>query len=175
MTTITLKQAVDIKNIISGKVNELSAERYRGATITYYEDKEPVDNGYRPFDEVDRDLTQARNDLRKLSNLIAVANATNTIDVDGEELNIIEAIEYAKQIRNDINELKNFSNAKKKDVKVQNTVGGLASVVTETTYDPDVLKLRIKQLSSKVFNLSSLIDQANNAIRINFENVHLYV
>ena len=65
------------------------------------------------MDAITEEIEAASADYRKLDLLMAISNTTQTIPWNGSDITIMEAIELAKQIRDDIGQLAQLGSRKK--------------------------------------------------------------
>ncbi len=98
MQTTTLAEAVKLKSILSKKVHELE-EELRRVAYTTVEKGAPVQGPVRSVIVVEAELQDVRRDARKLDKLMYKANIENTVFFQKEEIPLVEAIEWATQLR----------------------------------------------------------------------------
>lgn len=162
---ITLDEAVALRGIISKRIQELIKER-NSVSVVETTPGEEYEKPSRTVEEVTAELNASRQDFRKLDVLMAKTNLENFLTWDGEEISITEAIELAKQIRGEVNALKNFAIRKKQERKTnwQNVV----EFVVHTLYDPEDYRKQYLKLERQVNKLSANIAHKNHLVEIDF-------
>lgn len=172
---ITLAQALPVRNSISRRIHELLQERNRVA-FAEVEKGEKYEQPARSIDTVTKELNEVRADFRKLDVLVAKENLKATIQWDGKEITIIEAIELAKQIRGEVKDLKNFGNRNKQERKSSNGWGNSeANIIVYALYEPEEYRKAALKLEREVNRLSLEIDRKNHFVEFEFENAENYI
>lgn len=172
MSQITMAEAVIIRSQISKKINELLHER-NGVQTEIIDKGQTAEVPQRNVDFITQEIRQVRDDHRLLSFLMSESNVKTTIDWDGQAYAVVEAIELAKQMRQEAGELKALGNRKKMDRSRNVYPFGNNSGSTDTfvvaLYDPEEYKKHGDRLERQVTALSFLIDKANLEATIQFD------
>ena len=163
---ISLAEAVKLKSILNVKYNELFQERRRVAFVTVEKGETAVVKG-RSIAQVEAELDTIRKDIRTLDRLVYEANLNNTINFLGEQLTLVEAIEYAKQIRYETEEIKDLSYSEKEELQMG--YGDLA-IVRVAMFDPESYRLKADEYERLAHKLSNLINAKNYQVQINFDD-----
>lgn len=163
---ISLAEAVKLKSILNVKYKELFQERRRVAFVTVEKGETAVVKG-RSIAQVEAELDTIRKDIRTLDRLVYEANLNNTINFLGEQLTLVEAIEYAKQIRYETEEIKDLSYSEKEELQMG--YGDLA-IVRVAMFDPESYRLKADEYERLAHKLSNLINAKNYQIQINFDD-----
>lgn len=170
---ITLAQAIPLKNIISRRINELQQEREQVAFVEV-EKGEKYSTPERDMKTVENELDESHNDYRILDTLIAKNNLDYSLRWDGNDVTIKEAIEVAKERRNEINKLKYFGSRKKQE-KTRGNYMQDSSTITHTLYEPEEYRKRGLKLERQVNRLSQEIEAMNHKITFDFEGAERYL
>ncbi|MFP3726397.1 hypothetical protein U8V72_14510 [Priestia filamentosa] len=172
---ITLAQALPVRNAISRRIQELLQERNRVA-FAEAEKGEKYEAPSRNIDDVTTELREARADYRTLDVLVARENLKATVQWDGGEITLVEAIELAKQVRGEVKSLKDFGNRKKQERKSSNGWGSSESnVIIHALYDPEIYRKAALKSEREVNRLSMEIDKKNHSVEFEFENADKYI
>lgn len=169
---ITLDEAVALRGIISRRIQDLIKERVSVSTAEA-KPGEDYEKPTRTVEEVTSELNEARKDFRKLDVLMAKTNIENTINWDGNEITITEAIELAKQLRGEVHSLKNFSSKKKQERRTnwQNVVESVIFAL----FDPEAYRKEALKMERQVNKLSSNIAHKNHLVEVDFEPASKYL
>jgi hypothetical protein len=168
---ISLAQAVALRNILARRIQELLTERSQVAVVTVPMG-EKFELPLRTIEEVTEELNEVRAHYRQLDVAMAFANISHTISWDGEEITIMEAIELAKQLRGELNELKRFASRKKQEYRSEY---GEVVMVEHALYDPNEYKEEAKKLEKRVNRLSYLIEAENHKVTFDFPPASIYI
>lgn len=172
---ITLAQALPVRNAISRRIQELLQERNRVAFVEV-EKGEQYEKPTRSIEVVTKELEETRMDFRRLDVSVATENLKATIQWDGEEISLIEAIEIAKQIRGEVKDLKNFGNRKKQERKASNGWGNSdANIIVFAMYEPEEYRKKALKLEREVTRLSLEIERKNHFVEFEFANAERYI
>ena len=164
---ISLAEAVKLKSILHTKFRELFQERRRAAFVTIEKGATPVSNG-RSVAQVEKELDDVRKDIRTLDRLVYEANINNTVNFLGEELTLVEAIEYAKQIRYEADEVKDLSYSEKEEIQMG--YGDRISVVRVALFEPESYRIKADEYERLAHKLSNLINAKNYQVQIDFND-----
>lgn len=161
---ISLAQAVSLRSMLNRRMQELVNEREQVAVVSVPKG-EKYEKPTRTVEQVTEELDEVRRHYRQLDLAMARANLTHTVQWDGQALPIMEAIELAKQLRAEMQELKRLALRNRQEYSSN---WGEAIMVKYTMYDPDVYKERAKKLERKTNRLSHLIEAANHQAMLDF-------
>ena len=164
---IPLAEAVKLKSILQKKFNELSSERRRVAFITVEKGTEAKREG-RTLQVVEQELDVIRKDIRMLDRLVYIANSTHTISFLEEQLTIVEAIEYAKQLRLEAAEARIFSEYEKETLEYG--YGDNVQMVRVALFDPEQYRQRADELEKIAHKISNAINAKNYEVKIEFDD-----
>ena len=163
---ISLAEAVKLKSILNTKFRELFQERRRVAYVTLEKGETPVANG-RSIAQVEAELDFVRKDIRTLDRLVYEANLKHTVNFLDEELTLVEAIEYAKQIRYEAEEVKDLSYSEKEEIQMGY---GDLSIVRIAMFDPESYRVKADEYDRLAHKLSNLINAKNYQVQIDFDD-----
>src|SRR5699024_10064661 len=120
-------------------------------------------------------LSDACNDYRKLDVLMTGKNLEENIEWDGNRITTLEAIELAKQMRQDIYSLKNnFANAKKQE-NISNHYYDGTRMYRHAMFDVEKMKKRVKKQERMANRLSQLIEETNHLTKFEFGPAEKYI
>ncbi|MEJ8543987.1 hypothetical protein [Brevibacillus borstelensis] len=171
---ITLAQAIPLRRAIERQIDYLKDERFEFSSVTIAKGETP-EFPKRTIELITGELNKARADYRRLDSLIAEANLKKVVEWDGEMISLVEAIELAKQLREETGEYKRFGIRKKIERSPSHyhsrsrSYDGGSDLITMTTYDPDVYREWGKKLERRANLLSGKIEAANHSISIPFD------
>ncbi|MGM9988361.1 MAG: hypothetical protein ACI35O_14185 [Bacillaceae bacterium] len=170
MKTITLGTALSIRHVLTKRIRELIQERQNVATANV-EKNEPLPPLVRDIATIEQELAKVRKDFRKLDYLMQKANVEHTITFENETYSITEAIEYAKQLRAEVEECKAFANMKEEVVNMYLS----ESVLYQKLYfQPEQYRLQAIELERKATRISGAIDEKNFTVIIPFDASDYY-
>ncbi|GAB0170659.1 DIP1984 family protein [Lysinibacillus sp. CTST325] len=164
---INLAEAVKLKSILAKKVQELVGELHRSAFVTVEKGQSPKTSN-RSMKVIEAELAQVRLDVRTLDRLVYEANIKNTVDFKGDKLALVEAIEFATQLRADAELCKQFSMHEKESVRMG--YGENTMLYEIAMYEPDEYRERAIILEKDAHKLSNLINAKNYSVEINFDD-----
>jgi len=161
---ITLAAAQPIEAAIKKHLLALKTELYHITKIEYNKDSAPIFPA-RKVEEVFAEMDVAVDDLIKLTYLRDKANIENSVNWDGKTIPISTAIQTAKSIRERIEVYNSLANEDKNPKSSRYS----EETISVITYDPDIYKAKVKELTKKVNALSIAIDMANAEVKIDFD------
>ncbi|WP_046180000.1 hypothetical protein [Domibacillus tundrae] len=167
MGRITLAEAVKLKSILTKKIHELEEEIRRVAFITA-EKGEPVKSGLRTLSAVDMELEDVRKDARLLDKLMYRANIDHEIVFKGETVPLVEAIEWAIQLRARARLYKEFGASEKQEI--QYGFSDNTTVYRIALFEPEDYRQKAIQLEKEAHKLSNSINAKNYSIEIQFDD-----
>ena len=167
MGKITLAEAVKLKSILKKKIHELEMEMRRVAFTTVEKGKTPV-TGPRTLPLVEAELEQVRLDSRVLDRLMYRANIDHSIEFQGQQLAIVEAIELATQLRAKAIFFKELASADKEEI--QFGYGENTTFYRIALFDPEEYRLKALQAEKDAHQLSNRINAKNYAIELDFDD-----
>lgn len=166
---ISLAEAVKLKSILQSKYRELVSERSRVAFIVVEKGTEAKREG-RTIEAVEVELAVIQKDIRTLDRLVYEANVQHTVSFNGEELTLVEAIELAKQLRLEVNEIKQFASSEKEDM--QYGYGESVTMVRVALFEPEHYRLKSEELERQAHKLSNLVNAKNYQVQIDFDDTN---
>jgi hypothetical protein len=169
---ITLADAVHLKSLIGKQIQELISERHSVSSVIIKKgDTIPSNLNERTMEEVTEELNDVRDDYRELSLLLAELNFKNTVIWNGESIPLTAALELSKQLRGEVNELKNFGRKKKEGL---HSSWGNDDSYEITNYEPRDYKEKANKLERQVNKLSSDINNKNYNTYLDFNSASKY-
>ena len=176
---ISMADAVYLRSFIQKKIAERIAARTEAATITFAKGETPEipETDFATWSER---VQQARTDFRALDVAMARANLENTVNWDDRMIPLMEALQLAKDLRAQVNELKKFGAQRKTERAGSGSLfsrveRGSVDLITQTTYDPADMTRLAEKLERQVNRLSRDIDRKNEAIQIPFASASAYM
>ncbi|WP_028593254.1 hypothetical protein [Paenibacillus assamensis] len=165
---LTIAEALSVRAAISRKIDELRSERGNNTTV-YVDKNETPEYPARSVDVITAELDGVQRDYRKLDVMIAQANLANTIAWDGGEITILEAIEWAKQTRQEMNAYHYLGQQKKRERLRGGGTGEAAALYQYALYEPETYHQLTQKRTREVTKLSALIERANHTNMIAFD------
>lgn len=171
MSTITLAEAVKLKSILTNRIQELEEEIRRVAFATVEKGATP-ELSARTLPIVQDELETVRLDTRTLDRLMYRANIDHFIEFQGEELPIVEAIEFATQLRAKARLYKELSMSPKEEI--QYGYAETTTVYRIALFDPEQYRQKALQIEKDAHKLSNLINAKNYSISLNFNDENYF-
>ncbi|WP_040224902.1 DIP1984 family protein [Bhargavaea cecembensis] len=167
MGKINLAEGVKLKSILSKRIHELTDEMQRSAFVLVEKGRKPA-QGPRTMEDIERELEQVRKDSRTLDRLIYRANIDHTIEADGEEMPIVEAIELATQLRAKAMQYKTFAQANKEEIQYGYAEGTV--IYRIATFDPEDYRKKAEEAERRAHKLSNAINAKNYSVILDFDD-----
>jgi hypothetical protein len=164
---LTLAQAIPLRSAINKRIQELQTERIH-ASKTSVEKGEKYEIPARNVDGITEEIRKIITDFVKLNSLVAQTNLSVVIEWDGEEMNLVEAIELSKRLRTEVDQLKQLGSQKKQE-RSSGRFGDSSNLITFALYDTEAYRSKALKLEREVNFLSSLIERQNHLVEIEFD------
>ncbi|ANY75739.1 hypothetical protein [Paenibacillus ihbetae] len=169
MSQITMAEALAVRAAMNRLINQLMQERLNNSS-TIIEKGETAEVPARSVDVITEEIDAVSADFRKLDLLMAISNTTETIPWNGTNITVMEAIELAKQMRNEIGQLAHLGSRKKLERQTSRGLeGGAVTLFNVALYDPEAYHAAARKKEREVTKLSSLIEHANHHSKIPFD------
>ncbi|WP_010290353.1 hypothetical protein [Kurthia massiliensis] len=165
MSNITLAEAVKLKSILRKRIAELNDEMDRVA-FTIIVDKDKPEEPTRTLEQVEQELADVRKDVRTLDRLMYEANSYHTINFEGEALKLVEAIEYATQLRAQADKYKTLAAYDKRSIEYYSED---APVYRIALYDPETYRLKAIECERHAHKISNAVNAKNYQIELEFD------
>lgn len=163
---ISLAEAVKLKSILNRKLSDLQEEQRRVAFITVEKGQPAIRDG-RTLTIVEADLAVVRKDIRTLDRLVYEANIQNEVSFLDQQYTLVEAIEFAKQLRAEAEVAKMFSIYEKEQIEYY---GEHIQMVRVALFDPEAYRQKADELERKAHKLSNLINAKNYEVKLSFDD-----
>lgn len=163
---MNLAEAVKLKSILKAKFHEYTSELHRSAFITT-EKNQAIVTSNRTMEEIHNDLNRVRKDIRTLDRLVYEANVANTVSFEDEQLTLVEAIEFASQLRESAASYRMFGENEKEEI--QHGYGDTV-LYRIAQFDPALYREKAEQLEKQAHRLSNAINAKNYSITIAFDD-----
>lgn len=167
MSKLSLAEAVKLKSVLAKRIHELEEEMDRVAFVEIEKgSKKPKQE--RSLSKVEEEIDEIRKDFRLLDKLMYRANFENSIDFNGEDLTIVEAIELATQLRAKARKFKVFGSA----VKEMHPYGYGENlpVIRLAMFDPEEYRVKAVEAERQANRLSNAINTKNYSIFLDFDS-----
>ena len=164
---ISLAEAVKLKSILNRKLSDLQEEQRRVAFITIEKGQPAIREG-RTLPIVEAELAVVRKDIRTLDRLVYEANIQHDVTFLDQPYTLVEAIEYAKQLRQEAEVAKMFSIYEKEQIEYG--YGEHIQMVRVALFDPEAYRQKADELERKAHKLSNLINAKNYEVKLNFDD-----
>lgn len=171
MSKISLAEAVKLKSILAKRIHELEEEMYRVA-FAEIEKGGKIPKQVRSLSVVEHDLEIVRKDFRLLDKLMYEANISNVVEFNGDALTIVEAIEYATQLRAKARLYKLFGASKKEEYPYN--FGEAAALIKVALFDPEEYRLKALENERQANRLSNAINAKNYSIELDFNSANYF-
>ncbi|WLR41210.1 DIP1984 family protein [Bacillus carboniphilus] len=169
---ITLAQAVPLRSIISRYIADLLEERDSVSTVETIVG-EKYEKPVRSVDDVTIEIERSRKDFRRLDTSMAEMNLQAKVFWDDKEISITEAIELAKQLREEVNVFKEYGKRKKQTLS--SNWHHEEKVMIHTLYDPEEYRKKALKLERQVNRLSQDIEAKNHQVEFEFKSATRYL
>lgn len=156
---ITVAEARLLKNAVSKRLHELLSERNKNAFVEFEKDEEYIKPD-KSFEELTKDIEKVRSHYMAVKKALAESNLKNTIEWNGKELTIVEALELVKELRDESDRLISFGN----NPIIQRSSRGIydsKTIYRKALFEPSELKKAGEKMRKEANRLSILIDKAN--------------
>lgn len=167
MQTISLAEAVKLKSILTKKVHELE-EELRRVAYTTIEKGDSIPTPVRTVSAVEAELQEVRKDARALDRLMYKANSENTVSFKNETVPLVEAIEWATQLRAEARLCKEMGSSPKEEI--QYGYAESTTVYKVALFEPEDYRQKAIQLEREAHKLSNLINTKNYTVIIAFND-----
>ena len=164
---ISLAEAVKLKSILNRKLSTLNEEQHRVAFITVEKGQPAIREG-RTLSVVEAELAVVRKDIRTLDRLVYEANIQHKVSFLDEHYTSVEAIELAKQLRQEAEVAKMFSTYEKEQMEYG--YGEHIQMVRVALFDPEAYRQKADELERKAHKISNLINAKNYEVKLNFDD-----
>lgn len=171
MQTISLAEAVKLKSILTKKIHELEEEIHRVAYATI-EKGASLPVAVRTVAIVEMELQEVRKDARTLDRLMYKANSENTVTFKNELIPLVEAIEWATQLRAEARLCKEMGASSKEEIQYGYNEG--TTVYRVALFEPENYRQKAIQLEKEAHKLSNLINAKNYAVAIEFNDENYF-
>ncbi|WP_335870599.1 hypothetical protein [Bacillus sp. 2205SS5-2] len=167
MPKISLAEAVKLKSVLSKQIHDLENEMDRVAFVEIEKGSE-IPPKVRNLAQVESDLEDVRKDFRLLDKLMYQANIENEISFNNENLPIVEAIEYATQLRAKARKYKEFGTAEKEEHPYH--FGEGVTIIKLALFEPEDYRLKAIECERQANRLSNLINAKNYGVELDFDS-----
>lgn len=166
MERFTLADGIRLKSLLNKQVQELEQELLRVA-FTVSEKGQSLPEQTRSVEDVDFDIKGHRQDIMLLDRLIYEANLSHSIDYKGELIPIVEAIEYAMQLRAQAKLYKQLGNSAQEQVEFR--YGEAVPYLRVSRFDPEEYRKKASQYDRDANKVSGLVNALNYQVELNFD------
>lgn len=168
--TITMAEALAVRAAIKRLIHQLEQERITNS-VAVIDKGETAEYPARTVDIITAELERAMRDYRQLDLRMAIANTVNVIQWDGGTITVMEAIELAKQMRSEIEQLRVLGGRKKMERQYAGGYGERSNhLFSVALYDPDAYLTLARKKEREATKLSSLIEHSNHMCVIEFDS-----
>ncbi len=175
MAVISLADAVHLRARILAHRDELQAARARGSTMLITKGETP-EVPSTTVEQYTAQMSDASADHRLLDVEMARLNLVHHVRWDGREVPLMEALQLAKDLRQQIADLKMLGSRLKVQRMRMGQVGrDGAELIEVAMYDPDAMRKQADQLERQVMRLSRLIDRCNEQAMFEYPPADKYM
>lgn len=161
-----LADAVKLKSILRKQLEQLVEEVDRIAFVDL-EKGEALPTGQdRTLLDVESAMDEVRRDMRTLDRLVYAANLSTMIETTEGEMPLVEAIEWATQLRAKATQFQELAARPKREF--QYGFEG-TTVIRHALYDPDAYRIKAQEIERSAHRVSNAINAANYRTEIDFD------
>lgn len=161
-----LADAVKLKSILRKQLEQLVEEVDRIAFVDL-EKGEAIPTGQdRTLLDVESAMDEVRRDMRTLDRLVYAANLSTMIETTEGEMPLVEAIEWATQLRAKATQFQELAARPKREF--QYGFEG-TTVIRHALYDPDAYRIKAQEIERSAHRISNAINAANYRTEIDFD------
>lgn len=162
-----LADAIKLKSLLIKQIDKLLQEVERVAFIEL-EKEEPLPTiQSRSLEDIEVELESIRTDLRLLDRLVCEANLHTVIETNDGPLPLVEALEFAVQLRAQARMYQDLAERPKREFLSGHSEGN--AVIKHALYDPELYRLKALDVEKRANRISSAIDAANHRTEIDFD------
>lgn len=162
-----LADAIKLKSLLHKQIEKLLGEIERVAFIDLEKDEPLPTIQSRSLEDIEVELESIRTDIRTLDRLVYEANLNTVIETHDGPLPIVEAIEFAIQLRAQARMYQDLSERPKRDY--QYGYGEGTTVIRHALYDPELYRLKAIDVEKRANRISNAINAANYRTEIAFD------
>jgi len=164
---VYLADAIKLKSLLHKQIEKLLGEIERVAFIDLEKDEPLPTIQSRSLEDIEVELESIRTDIRTLDRLVYEANLNTVIETHDGPLPIVEAIEFAIQLRAQARMYQDLSERPKRDY--QYGYGEGTTVIRHALYDPELYRLKAIDVEKRANRISNAINAANYRTEIAFD------
>jgi hypothetical protein len=172
LAQLSLAALIPLRADIARMIKGLDYERRKNAFVEHLKG-EKAEAPTRSFDVITKELHETREDFRVIDQLIHQANLVNTITWSNQEVSLFTAIQIAKHMRREAEELFEFGSKKKEDFSKNSYAN--ETTITRAMYDVEATREDGLKLDRKVKRLSQLIEDECHKIMLEFPRAEKYI
>ncbi|MCC5892813.1 DIP1984 family protein [Exiguobacterium sp.] len=162
-----LADAIKLKSLLLKQIDKLSEEVERVAFIELETDEPLPTIQSRSIEDIEVELQAIRTDLRRLDRLICESNLQTIIETNDGPLPLVEAMEFAIQLKAQARMYQDLAERPKREF--QSSYGGKSVIIKHALYDPELYRLKARDVEKRTNRISSAIDAANYRTEIDFD------
>lgn len=162
-----LADAIKLKSLLIEQIDKLLEEVERVAFIMLEKEESLPTIQSRSLEDIEVELEAIRTDLRYLERLVSEANLTTIVKTNDGPLTLVEASEFAIQLRAQARMYQQLAERPKREF--QTGYGEKAFVVKHALYDPELYRLKAIDVEKRANRITSAIDAANYQTEIKFD------
>lgn len=162
-----LADAIKLKSLLHKQIDKLLEEIERVAFIELEKDEPLPTIQSRSLEDIEVELESIRNDLRRLDLLVCEANLHTVIETNDGPLPLVEAMEFAIQLKAQSRMYQDLAERPKREFQTGHGEG--TAVIKHALYDPELYRLKARDVEKRANRISSAIDAANHRTEIDFD------
>ncbi len=163
---ITLAEAIKLKSILRQKEQSI-IYRMQDVAFDTVVNGETLSSTSVTLEQLEQQLERIQRDARTIDRLMYEANSTETITFDNETIPLVEAIEWAKQIRTNLQWMQQFAQSEKESLIGVNEAG---TTLHRAKFDPETYEQKVEHLERQAHKLSNLINAKNYTVTLPFDD-----
>ncbi|WP_251135286.1 hypothetical protein [Exiguobacterium sp. s151] len=162
-----LADAIKLKQLLLKQIDKLLEEVERVAFIELEKDEPLPTIQSRSLEDIEVELESIRTDLRRLDRLVCEANLRTVVETNDGPLPLVEAMEFAIQLRAQARMYQDLAERPKREFRTGYGEG--TAVIKHALYDPELYRLKARDVEKRANRIASAIEAANHRTEIDFD------
>lgn len=162
-----LADAIKLKQLLLKQIDKLLEEVERVAFIELEKDEPLPTIQSRSLEDIEVELESIRCDMRRLDRLICEANLYTVVETNDGPLPLVEAMEFAIQLKAQARMYQDLAERPKREFRTGHGEG--TTVIKHALYDPELYRLKARDVEKRSNRIASAIEAANHRTEIEFD------
>ncbi len=162
-----LADAIKLKQLLLKQIDKLLEEVERVAFIELEKDEQLPTIQSRSLEDIEVELESIRCDMRRLDRLVCEANLHTVVETNDGPLPLVEAMEFAIQLKAQARMYQDLAERPKREFRTGHGEG--TTVIKHALYDPELYRLKARDVEKRSNRIASAIEAANHRTEIEFD------